>query len=65
MSTQRIDAAPEIVEAMRRLQDALDRLQLEAQAVQFGARAQAGVDGAWKWDGAGWVEPDNEKSPVT
>ena len=59
MSTLRIDATPEIIEAMRRLQETMDRLQIEAQAIRFGARAQAGVDGAWKWDGAGWAEPDN------
>ncbi len=61
MDSERIDAPARIVEAMRRMQEALDRLQLEAQAILFGAMAALDVPDGWQWDGSGWKAPDNEK----
>ena len=57
MSDQRIIAPPRIADAMRRLQETLDRLQMEAQAIQFGARAALDVPDSWQWDGDGWSAP--------
>lgn len=63
--TPRIDAPPRITDAMRKLQEALDRLQTEAQAIQFGARAALDVPDDWQWDGAGWRETgETEELPV-
>ena len=59
--SERIEAPQRIVDAMRRLQEAADRLQLEGQALQFGARAALDVPEGWQWDGSGWKAPDNEK----
>ena len=54
--SERIDAPQRIVEAMRKLQEAADRLQVEAQAVLFGAAAALDVPDGWQWDGGGWIE---------
>jgi len=64
MDPKRIGAPTRIVEAMRRMQEALDRLQLEAQAIQFGARAALDVPDGWQWDGSGWRAPSAEEEEV-
>lgn len=51
-----ITAPERIIDAMRKLQETLDRLQMEAQAIQFGARAALDVPEGWQWDGSGWSE---------
>ena len=59
--SNRIAAPQRIVEAMRKLQETLDRLQMEAQAIQFGARAALDVPDTWQWGGDGWREAEKEK----
>lgn len=61
---QRISAPPRIADAMRKLQETLDRLQMEAQAIQFGARAALDVPDSWQWDGDGWSAPDSPMQDV-
>lgn len=59
--TQRIDAPQRVVEAIKRADEAMQRIQAEAQAIMYGAMAALDVPDGWQWDGGGWREPDNEK----
>lgn len=61
---ERIDAPAKVLDAIKRAQETIDRLQAEAQAVLFGAAAGLGVPDNWTWDGRGWIAPDNTPPPV-
>ena len=63
--SDRIGAPQRIVEVMRKLQEAADRLQVEAQAVLFGAAAALNVPEGWQWDGGGWKAPDKPDNDMT
>lgn len=56
MDTQRIDAPQRVVEAIRRADEAMQRIQAEAQAILYGAMAALNVPEGWQWDGSGWSE---------
>lgn len=60
MVQQRIDAPTRVLDAIKRAQDAIDRLQAEAQALLFGAAAGLNVPDGWQWDGRGWVAPSDD-----
>ena len=62
--SERIDAPPKLIERLRPVQEQINRMQAEIQAALFGAQVALDVPDGWQWDGAGWVAPDNEKSPV-
>ena len=62
--TQRIDAPAKLLERLRPVQEQINRLQAEINGAIFGAAIALNVPDGWQWDGAGWVAPDNEKSPV-
>ena len=65
MSEQtRIECPAKLVERLRPVQEQVNRLQAEIQAALFGAQVAHDLPNGWQWDGAGWVAPDNEKSPV-
>jgi hypothetical protein len=64
INTQRIEAPARLLERLRPVQEQVNRLQAEIQAALFGAQVALDVPDGWQWDGAGWVAPDNEKSPV-
>lgn len=57
MEQQRIDAPVKVLDAIKRAQETIDRLQAEAQAVLFGAAAGLAVPDGWQWDGRGWTAP--------
>lgn len=61
---ERIDAPAKVLDAIKRAQETIDRLQAEAQAVLFGAAAGLAVPDDWQWDGRGWIAPDNTPPPV-
>lgn len=55
--TERIDAPQRVLDALKRAQETIDRLQAEAQAIVFGAAIGLGVPDNWTWDGRGWIAP--------
>lgn len=57
--SERIDAPAKVLDALKRAQETIDRLQAEAQAIVFGAAIGLGVPETWRWDGTGWRPPDN------
>lgn len=61
---QRIDAPAKLLERLRPVQEQINRMQAEIQAALFGAQVALDVPDGWRWDGAGWVEPEaeNEKA---
>lgn len=59
--SDRIDAPRRIVEAIENAQRQVERINLEVQAMVFGAAAALNVPEGWQWDGSGWKAPDNEK----
>lgn len=59
--SERIDAPRRIVEAIENAQRQVERINLEVQAMVFGAAAALDVPEGWQWDGSGWKAPDNEK----
>ena len=59
--SERIEAPRRIVEAMENAQRQVERINLEVQAIVFGAAAALDVPEGWQWDGSGWKAPDNEK----
>ena len=59
--SERIDAPRRIVEAIDNAQRQVERINLEVQAMVFGAAAALDVPEGWQWDGSGWKAPDNEK----
>ena len=59
--SERIEAPQRVIDAMKRAQEAMERIHLEAQAIQFGAMAALDVPEGWQWDGSGWKATDNEK----
>mgnify|MGYP000905374824 FL=1 len=59
--SERIKAPRRIVEAMENAQRQVERINLEVQAIVFGAAAALDVPEGWQWDGSGWKAPDNEK----
>ena len=56
MSEQRIDAPRRIVDAIENAQRQVERINLEVQAMVFGAAAALDVPEGWQWDGSGWTE---------
>ena len=56
MSEQRIDAPRRIVDAIENAQRQVERINLEVQAMVFGAAAALNVPEGWQWDGSGWTE---------
>ena len=59
--SDRIDAPQRIVDAIENAQRQVERINLEVQAMVFGAAAALDVPEGWQWDGSGWKAPDNEK----
>ena len=59
--SDRIDAPQRIVDAIENAQRQVERINLEVQAMVFGAAAALDVPDGWQWDGSGWKAPDNEK----
>jgi hypothetical protein len=57
MDQQRIDAPVKVIDAIKRAQETINRLQAEAEAVLFGAHAALDVPAGWQWDGRGWAAP--------
>lgn len=55
--SERIDAPAKVLDALKRAQETIDRLQAEAQALLFGASAGLAVPDDWQWDGRGWAAP--------
>lgn len=55
--SERIDAPAKVLDALKRAQETIDRLQAEAQALLFGASAGLAVPDGWQWDGQGWAAP--------
>lgn len=56
--SERIDAPAKVLDALKRAQETIDRLQAEAQALLFGASAGLAVPETWRWDGTGWRPPE-------
>lgn len=61
-NTTRIDAPAKLIERLRPAQEQINRMQAEIQAALFGAAVALDVPDGWRWDGAGWIAPDNEKA---
>ena len=59
--SERIEAPQRIVDAIENAQRQVERINLEVQAMVFGAAAALDVPDGWQWDGEGWKAPDNEK----
>jgi len=59
--SERIDAPRRIVDAIENAQRQVERINLEVQAMVFGAAAALNVPDGWQWDGSGWKAQDNEK----
>ena len=57
MGLQRIEAPPRVLATVRQTEEAIRRMQAEANAVLFGAAAALEVPDGWRWDGAGWSAP--------
>jgi len=55
---QRIEAPTRLLEKLRPVQEQINRMQAEIQAALFGAQVALDVPDGWRWDGAGWVEPE-------
>ena len=60
--SERIKAPRRIVEAMENAQRQVERINLEVQAMVFGAAAALDVPEGWVWDGAGWKAPEDGKA---
>lgn len=56
--TQRIEAPARLIDRLRPVQEQINRMQAEIQAALFGAQVALDVPDGWRWDGAGWVEPE-------
>ena len=54
--SERIDAPRRIVDAIENAQRQVERINLEVQAMVFGAAAALDVPEGWQWDGSGWTE---------
>jgi hypothetical protein len=63
MTTQRIDAPAKIIDAVQNAQRTVERINLEVQAMEFGARVALDVPEVWVWDGSGWVAPERDTPP--
>ena len=57
--SERIMAPVSLLDALRPVQERIDRMRGEIEAALFGARLALEVPDEWVFDGAGWVEPDN------
>ena len=55
--SERINAPQRIVDAIENAQRQVERINLEVQAMVFGAAAALDVPEGWQWDGSGWVAP--------
>lgn len=62
--SERIDAPRRIVEAMETAQRQVERINLEIQAMVFGAAAALDVPDGWQWDGSGWRAPEKQEEGV-
>ena len=56
----RIDAPVKVMETLKRVQDAISRMQAEVEAMLFGAKEALNVPDSWQWDGNGWIAPSVE-----
>ena len=54
--SERIDAPQRIVDAIEHAQRQVERINVEVQAMVFGAAAALDVPEGWQWDGSGWIE---------
>lgn len=61
--SERIDAPAKLLERLRPVQEQINRMQAEIQAALFGAQVALDVPDGWRWDGAGWVEPEASPTP--
>ena len=59
--SERIEAPRRIVDAIENAQRQVERINLEVQAMVFGAAAALDVPEGWQWDGSGWKAADNKK----
>ena len=59
--SERIEAPRRIVEAIENAQRQVERINLEVQAIVFGAAAALDVPEGWQWDGSGWSAPEKGK----
>ncbi len=62
MTDKRIDAPKRIVDTIEQAQRQVERINVEIQAMLYGAAVALDVPEGWQWDGAGWIAPDNEKA---
>lgn len=58
MSENRIEAPQRVVEALKRAQETINRLQSEAEAMLFGVREALNVPDGWQWRDGGWEKPE-------
>ena len=65
MEQQRIDAPARVVEAVKRTQETIERLNAEVQAALFGAHAALDVPSGWQWDGRGWAPSAPEVEAIS
>jgi hypothetical protein len=60
MNEQKINAPQRITDAIEKARETIDRINLELQAMLFGASAALDVPDGWTWDGSGWVAPEHD-----
>lgn len=58
MSENRIEAPQRVIEALKRAQETINRLQSEAEAMLFGVREALNVPDDWQWRDGGWEKPE-------
>lgn len=57
MTDKRIDAPKRIVDTIEQAQRQVERINVEIQAMLYGAAAALDVPEGWTWDGTGWIQP--------
>jgi hypothetical protein len=60
MNEQKINAPQRITDAIEKARETIGRINLEVQAMLFGASAALDVPDGWTWDGSGWVAPEHD-----
>lgn len=63
MNEQKINAPQRITDAIEKARETIGRINLEVQAMLFGASAALDVPDGWTWDGSGWVAPEHDAPP--
>lgn len=60
LKPERIDAPERIVKVIEDAQKQIERINVEVQAMLFGAQAALDVPDGWVWDGHGWIAPADD-----